>query len=318
MKTKNYLKILLAAFMLIPLLNLAQGVAISDDDSEADPSAMLDIKSTDKGVLFPRLTTQQIIDINNPTPGLIVYNSEENRFYFWEENASSSGIWREIPIGSNAIAPPFTQCGDYLVDSRDNQVYSTVQIGTQCWVAENLNVGSIIYGSSSSNNNGVIEKHCYNDNPANCDTYGGLYHWGEMMDYTTTPGAQGICPTGWHIPTDDEWKTMEMYLGMSLAQADATGLRGTDEGGKLKETGTTHWSSPNTGATNTSGFTSLPGGYQSVASGVFSTLNIGDYQWTSSQSGSSVWRRWIGYDDQRTGRSTITKTYNFSVRCLKN
>ncbi len=83
--------------------------------------------------------------------------------------------------------------------------------------------------------NGIIEKYCYDDNTSNCDTYGGLYQWEEMMQYVTTPGAQGICPDGWHLPTDEEFKTMEMALGMSQSEADNTGWRGTDEGSKLKE-----------------------------------------------------------------------------------
>ncbi len=127
-------------------------------------------------------------------------------------------------------------------------------------MAENLNVGSMINGSSNQTNNGIIEKYCYDDNTSNCDTYGGLYQWEEMMQYVTTPGAQGICPDGWHLPTDEEFKTMEMALGMSQGEADDTGWRGTDEGGKMKESGTTHWYSPNMGATNSSGFTALPGG----------------------------------------------------------
>ncbi len=78
-------------------------------------------------------------------------------------------------------------------------------------------------------NNSSIEKYCYNDVPANCETYGGLYQWDEIMQYTTTPGVQGICPSGWHLPTGEEWKQMEMALGMSQSEADLYNWRGTDE-----------------------------------------------------------------------------------------
>ena len=96
-------------------------------------------------------------------------------------------------------------------------------------MAENLNVGTRINGSGSQTNNSTIEKYCYDDNEANCTTYGGLYQWDESMQYSTMPGVQGICPTGWHLPTDAEWTTLTTYLG-------GEGIAG----GKKKETGTTH------------------------------------------------------------------------------
>jgi uncharacterized protein (TIGR02145 family) len=126
------------------------------------------------------------------------------------------------------------------VEDQDGNTYKTVQIGDQCWMAENLNVGvmvdSVDTGSTHSDvsDNGTIEKYCYDNDPANCETDGGLYDWNEAMQYTTEEGTQGICPAGWHIPTDEEWKTLEMQLGMSQTEADDTGWRGTDEGDKLK------------------------------------------------------------------------------------
>jgi uncharacterized protein (TIGR02145 family) len=214
------------------------------------------------------------------------------------------------------MGKPFS-CGDPFMDSRDGKVYATIQIGTQCWMAENLNIGTMINGSSSQTNNGTIEKYCYNNSTANCDTYGGLYQWDEMMQYVNTEGTQGICPTGWHIPTDDEWKTMEMYLGMTQVQADAVGWRGTDEGGKLKETGITHWSSPNTGATNSSGFTGLPGGYRH-SNGTFYVLAGYAYLWSSSESGSYAWYRYLYFNNAQVYRYFDNKSYGFSVRCVRD
>ena len=131
----------------------------------------------------------------------------------------------------------------------EGKTYNTVQIGTQCWLRENLNVGTRINGTQNQSDNSIIEKYCYDNNEANCNTYGGLYQWNEMMQYINIEGAKGICPSGWHLPSIDEWGVLIVFLGgESIA------------GGKMKEAGTTHWASPNTGATNSSGFTALPGG----------------------------------------------------------
>ena len=309
MKTKIYFLIYLAALLMLSNIILAQGVAINEDDSEADPSAILDVKSNNKGLLIPRMIQSEIEAISNPANGLIVFSTTDEKFYAY---ISMENIWKAI-----AFSPPPWACGDLLKDSRDAQTYNTVQIGTQCWMAENLNVGIMISSSVQQTNNSTIEKHCYDNSTANCETYGGLYYWDEMMEYSTTLGAQGICPTGWHIPTNEEWKTMEMQLGMTQAQADATGLRGTDEGGKLKEIGTTHWNSPNTGATNSSGFTSLPGGYHYI-SGIFESIGTASYFWDSNSIGSDASRRSIGFDSQQIYQSYIPKQWGLNIRCLKD
>ncbi len=115
-------------------------------------------------------------------------------------------------------SPPTWSCGDTLNDTRDGQNYNTVQIGDQCWMAENLNVGTMIDGSDDQTQQTpeVIEKYCYDNNTANCDTYGGLYQWNEMMHYTTQEGAQGICPAGWHVPTDGEWCTLTQVVDATV------------------------------------------------------------------------------------------------------
>ncbi|NCA87271.1 MAG: hypothetical protein EOM83_17200, partial [Clostridia bacterium] len=90
------------------------------------------------------------------------------------------------------------ECGDIFVDPRDGKSYSTVQIGEQCWMGKNLNFGQMIENATNMTNNSIAEKYCYDNNPANCDTYGALYKWGEAMQYTTTEGIEGLCPDGWH------------------------------------------------------------------------------------------------------------------------
>ncbi|MBK6963776.1 MAG: hypothetical protein IPH20_07440 [Bacteroidales bacterium] len=121
-------------------------------------------------------------------------------------------------------------CGTTPVTDVDGNIYNTVLIGDQCWMKENLNTGVRINGSFNATFNGINEKYCYQDNPSNCEIYGGLYQWTELMQSGFgDPGNSGICPDGWHIPTIGEW-------------ADLISLAGGEEiaGGALKEAGTTH------------------------------------------------------------------------------
>lgn len=148
----------------------------------------------------------------------------------------------------------------------EGQVYNTIQIYSQCWLKENLNVGQMIPASQSQTNNNAIEKYCPMDNEYYCNTFAGaLYQWSEMMNYTYEPGAQGICPDGWHIPTDMDWQLLEgavdSVYGIGNPEWASTNWRGSDAGGNLKQTGTSFWESPNTGATDAFGFSALPGGY---------------------------------------------------------
>ncbi len=114
-------------------------------------------------------------------------------------------------------APAFT-CGNSFTDVRDNSAYPTVTIGTQCWIASNLNYGLRITGSGAQTDNCVAEKYCYNDDPANCSSHGALYQWDELMQYGNTPSAQGLCMPGWHVPTENDWTTLlNFYQGESLA-----------------------------------------------------------------------------------------------------
>ena len=152
---------------------------------------------------------------------------------------------------------PFVTCGDPLYDRRDGRSYPTVLIGTQCWMARNLNIGIKKDWPLNQTDNDTIEKYCYDNNLANCEVYGELYQLAEANDYNTINGGQGICPDGWHLSTDDEWCTLATFLDGTVNCTVDWAWTGTDAGGKLKETGTTHWSSPNSGATNSSGFQPL-------------------------------------------------------------
>jgi uncharacterized protein (TIGR02145 family) len=214
------------------------------------------------------------------------------------------------------VTTPFT-------DSRNFKTYPVVKIGEQYWMAENLDYGTFINSSEDQTDNSVIEKYCYNNNEDNCALYGGYYTWSEMMQYVNTESAQGVCPSGWHVPSDVEWKMLEMNIGMSLESADSVGWRGTNEGGKLKAIGTELWESPNEGATNESGFNALPNGYFDVTEvvpndkfkGVGSTATF----WTTTSD--EEFTRYYHHLDYSTAKIFRTTGYSGNgtpVRCVKD
>ncbi len=179
------------------------------------------------------------------------------------------------------------------------QTYNIISIGDQCWMKENLN-----YETGNS--------WCYKNAHTNCDIYGRLYDWTTIMNGASSSndvpsGVQGICPNGWHIPSDAEWDILVNFLG------------GSDvAGGKMKEAGTTHWNPPNTGATNESGFTALPGGYRSPDGDFY---NLGGYsRWwsTTEYNSSTAWRRSLDYHNNDVGLSNGNKYYGFNIRCIKD
>jgi len=210
----------------------------------------------------------------------------------------------EVLVSFNAS---FT-CGDTLTDIRDGQKYPTVLIGTQCWLKKDMNYGQLLNTSTAQTNNSIIEKYCYDNNTNNCDNYGALYLWDEAMQYTTTESTQGICPTGWHIPSDSEMKVLEMALGMSQAEADLTNTwRGVGVGTSLKMGGA-------------SGFNAVLGGGLWGAGGASMFINQMYYVWTSTEYDATyAWRRCLSATDDKVGRwNTFPKSYGFSVRCVKN
>jgi uncharacterized protein (TIGR02145 family) len=198
-------------------------------------------------------------------------------------------------------------CGDVV--SYGGQNYNTVLIGTQCWFKENLNVGNMLSTPAVPANNGIIEKHCMNNDPANCAVYGGLYYWNEMMQYSMTPGAQGICPTGWHVPTDEEYGTLVNFLGGTSVA-----------GGAMKETGTAHWNPPNGGATNSSGFTALGTGVLFYWSQFSWFLNINRLS-SSTSCGvtlAAVWCYDLNGANATIERLDSAKDCGLTTRCLKD
>lgn len=199
-------------------------------------------------------------------------------------------------------------------------ICSEIQIGDQIWMCKNLDVDHYRNGDSIPQVTDPVEwtslktgAWCYyNNNPAMGAIYGKLYNWYAVND------PRGLAPAGWHIATDEEWKELEMYLGMSRSDADNTGSRGTDQGGKLKEVGTRHWKAPNKGATDEIGFSALPGGWRNN-NGKFCYLKEDGAWWTSSENNADyVWGRYLYKDDARVIRYYYNKNNGFSVRCVKD
>ncbi len=205
--------------------------------------------------------------------------------------------------------------GGFFIDERDKQRYDFVKIGRQVWLKENMNIGQTINGQQTSTYNDAIEKYAYDDLEDNLDTYGGLYTWREMMqlpDSCATSDCsdliqtnhQGICPVGWHVPTRSEWQALIDYLGGSA-------------GGKLKETGTAHWNSPNTGGTNATGFTALPGGKKEDA--FFLKMGVTAYFGVTNEDGSTnTYTFQLRYDSDQINAASTLKSTAFSVRCIQN
>ncbi|MCK4677886.1 MAG: fibrobacter succinogenes major paralogous domain-containing protein [Bacteroidales bacterium] len=225
-----------------------------------------------------------------------------------------------IDTAGNLIANPEWVCGQPLIDTRDGQTYNTVLIGTQCWMAENLNIGTRIDGINEQTDNSVIEKYCYNDDVTKCDTFGGLYQWDEMMQYVLDTGAQGICPNGWYIPSDEEWKILEGTVDSQYGVGDPewdylNAWRGFDAGKNLKST--SGWYNNGNG-TDTFGFSALPGGIRSY---YLNFINLGEYAgfWTSTgKYSSTAWKRNLVGNHDEINRHHDNKEYGRSVRCIKD
>lgn len=187
--------------------------------------------------------------------------------------------------------------------------YDIIAIGSQCWFKRNLNVGTRINANTNQTNNSTREKYCYSDLESNCDVYGGLYQWDEAVAYENSDfweGAQGLCPSGWHIPTETEVETLVTYVGY--------------DGGKLKETGTTHWCIPNIGATNSTGFTMLPSGYFISQTGEYAGLtSLGEF-WTSTYYYVIDRMRSFKLDTKSTtvGYGSPFLSWGLAIRCIKN
>lgn len=183
--------------------------------------------------------------------------------------------------------------------------YTTVLIGEQCWIKENLNVGIIIEIHDEGHlqtDNSVIEKYCYTNDPINCEVYGGLYEWNEAMQYIRTAGSQGICPNGWHIPTLEEFETLEDYVN--------------DEAAKLVDVGqSTYGYTP----TNETGFSALFAGFHRSSNSNFDDFGENSFFQSSTESSTYYASTMIlKHNSNQVIFINNSKTYGFSVRCVQD
>ncbi|MCX6150872.1 MAG: hypothetical protein NTX22_10135 [Ignavibacteriales bacterium] len=231
-----------------------------------------------------------------------------NTPYYWKivakdnhSNLTPGPVWKftTTPGGTvGSICPGLPT----VIDSRNGKVYNTVKIGNQCWLKENLDIGTRIDGSKEQTNNSTIEKYCYDNLESNCNTYGGLYQWNEAMAYSKTPSIQGICPGGWHIPTKAEFDTLARVVN--------------NDGNALKALG--QGIAPNGEGTNTSSFSVLLAGYR-YDDGHFYNLSDGTYFWSSNEIDVTYasYLNLIDYDSYMHFLADY-KAYGFSIRCVKD
>jgi len=182
----------------------------------------------------------------------------------------------------------------------DGNEYQTVEIGDQTWLKQNIK--SLHYADGTE----ISEVWSYDDNDEFADIYGRLYTWDGAMNYSTTEGAQGVCPDGWHVPTDDEWSALGEYLG------------GDDvAGGKMKTAGTQWWQNPNTDATNESGFTGIPSGEYDYNH--YQYLGMYMVMWSSTETNANWCKyRALSYQDAELHTNNFLKNFRYSVRCIKD
>jgi uncharacterized protein (TIGR02145 family) len=222
---------------------------------------------------------------------------------------------------TTTVMPSFS-CGTSTVTDVDGNSYNTVQVGAQCWMQSNLKVSKYRNGdnipagwfNSDWGNTTSGAYSIFGHNPVNDGLYGKLYNHYAVMD------TRGLCPSGWHVPTDEEWNVMVKYLDPN-ADTGAVGWQNSNAGGALKSTAIlptpSGWSPPNTGATNSSGFTAGPGGHRDY-DGNFNEFSNNGYWWSSSFSGSNAFYRNLTFINGNIYRLNTTRTYGFSARCLRD
>jgi uncharacterized protein (TIGR02145 family) len=232
--------------------------------------------------------------------------TRENIEPFMEELQISNNMIRNITVVRTTFK---FETG--TVTDIDGNVYKTVKIGDQWWMAENLKVTQYRNGDpiphvteySKWSSNLTSGAYCeYDNNSSNVETYGRLYNWWAVND------SRNMAPAGWHVPTDAEWTILTDYLGESSIA-----------GGKLKEEGFAHWGNPNSGATNESGLSALPGGYRDSTSGYYTSLGTYAYFWSSTEYGNNhAWNHNLNYYHSTVYRNSIGKQAGFSVRCVRD
>lgn len=269
-------------FFALTIPSMAQNVGIGTTTPTA--STQLDVSSTTKGFLSPRMTTTQGDLITSPVAGLVIYNTTTNSVQLY--NGS----------GWLSLSPSFVPL-------------PTIVIGTQQWMSKNLDVAFYRNGDPIPQVTDptawaglTTGAWCYyNNDSALGNKYGKLYNWYAVND------PRGLAPQGWHIPSDAEWTALEAPLGGSSVA-----------GGKMKEAGTLNWTAPNTAGNNNSGWAGLPGGFRDFG-GTFNSVGSFGHWWSASELNTTIaWYRTLYYNDGTLYRINYNKQNGLSVRCLRD
>jgi uncharacterized protein (TIGR02145 family) len=305
------------AWLFAGLLAATAQVAINNDGNLPDSSAMLDVQSTSKGVLIPRMTKAQRYAITAPHTGLLVYqtNSPEGFYYY----SDSAWVKIEKPCGESIYI-----ASEWMSHDEEGQIvvhaglnYHTKLFGSQCWMTENLADG--YYGG-----------YIYGGDWSNYPIYGRLYTWNQAMRGSTVEGARGVCPEGWHIPTNEDWAILCSFLDSyqgNVSGWGATGERGVDAGIKIKSMemyGDTplYWDTPLSYPyfkDDLSGFNAKGGGWYNPSGNNYQDLKTAAYFWTSSSTGGVyAYGRRIMDNYGSILKDSYFKTRGYSVRCIKN
>ena len=331
---KNLINLLCISLVcVLPLLRgvgvcSAQSVGINSTGAAPNASALLDIDAAptnNKGLLLPRLSTTERNAIVAPAQSLLIYNTTDSCYQGYIGTA-----WISFGCVGSGTPPPSFTCGDPFTDARDGNVYNTVLIGFQCWMAENLAyLPSVVEPATGDGVTPYYYVYGYTGTSvptakatANYTTYGVLYNWpaamnGAASSSASPSGVQGACPAGWHLPSDAEWCTMEntVEAGTDAGCSLAGVWRGTNTGAKLKTT--TGWTTNN--GTNTSGFSALPGGYRYYSNGSFNSIGDQGYWWSSTEnSATDGWTRVLFAVQTGVLRYDTSKGMGWSVRCIKD
>ncbi len=313
-------------FIIIILITIsininAQVLIDADGTATLESSAILDVQSNDKGFLPPQLSWPEMQAIVTPAEGLIVYNTTANCMYVYN--------------GTRWYVIEYCNCGN--VTDVDGNYYETVQIGTQCWMAENLKTTNYANGSSIS---GV-----YDDGATYFENYGKVYTWAAVMGGSASSnlnpsGVQGVCPDGWHMPSDAEFLELENRICEDLGHPNCnTIFNGTNTGwlGHIESQGGSEaramkeynalWNGNSTNvnagynnSTDPSGFNALPGGSRH-SSGTYGSVGSTTYFWTTTQNISNTlnaYFRGLYYNGSKINRFDMQKTYGLSVRCIRD
>lgn len=268
-------------------------------------------------------------DIPTSTASSYTYQPNNEDRIYCSVTSTTPDCYTNNPSLSNIITmivyTTGTPCAGVPTVVYGGKTYNTVQIGSQCWLRENINIGTVVQNTRTQTNNDTVEKYCYDNDTNYCNVYGGLYQWAEAVQYylgvtnTThwnpvpTGNVQGICPPGWHIPKKTE------------SDALLNGLTYLLSGGKLKNTGLVHWHHPtcasasyNKGANNSSGFTMLAGGW--YYNGNFKSLGEYGNMCTVTRGSllTDIYYYGAAYNFEAPTGGQVYKVTAQSVRCLKD